>query len=117
MSTAVDDKDSSPIDPQSAFDPMTIVLGVIEGNLLFASANTFMVPPGMTWAEFRDGLFLPWISVDPDFEDFSNGSWSVDGSGIDPNDDDEVASLGIGWKSIVRFTKEEGTFFRRLLSS
>ena len=117
MSAAVEDQDLSPIDPQSAFAPMTIVFGVIEGNLLFASANTFMVPPGMTWAEFRDGVFLPWISVDPDFKDFSNGAWSVDGKRVEPSDDDEVASLGIGWKSVVRFTEGNGRFFSRLRGS
>ncbi|WP_432842207.1 phenol hydroxylase subunit P4 [Dactylosporangium sp. CA-092794] len=74
-----------------------------KGNPLLAAAATFRVPRAMPWARFLAGVVDPWAASDPDYLPGSARSWNLDGRPLYPHDDDTLAGLDVGHKSLLAF--------------
>jgi hypothetical protein len=72
-------------------------------NPMFCAAATFRAPKAMTWGEFRAGMVDPWASSDPDFAPDRPSGWTVDGSPVTPRDEQTLAEIGVGHKSLLAF--------------
>ena len=92
-----------PADPRENYGGHLVFFGYNEGNLFFASVGTFRAPAETPWTLFRSGMLDPWLSADPDVDLSTLSNWRVDEAPIVPRESDTLASLGIGWKSVVRF--------------
>ena len=90
-------------EPRANFGTDLLVYVYFEGNHFFGSANTFRLPPDLPWGAFRSEMLDPWAAIDPDTDPARFGNWRADDVAFEPGEADTLASLGIGWKSVVRF--------------
>jgi len=95
--------DFPPADPPENYNGDLIVYAYDEGNLFFASVFTFRAPPKTPWSTFRAEMLGPCLGADPDMDLTALANWRVDGKPISPGEGDTLASLGVGWKSLIRF--------------
>jgi phenol hydroxylase P4 protein len=74
-----------------------------RGNPMMAAAACFRAPKAMPWADFVAGLVEPWASSDPDYVPGSARDWTLDDVPLTPKDDESLADLGVGHKSLLTF--------------
>jgi phenol/toluene 2-monooxygenase (NADH) P4/A4 len=72
-----------------------------RNNMWFCAAACFRAPKAMTWGDFQAGLVRPLLEADPDFGPATRFEWSVDGAPVTPADDQTLAELGVGHKSLI----------------
>jgi phenol hydroxylase P4 protein len=75
-----------------------------EGNPLFCSAACFRVPKATPFPEFVQNVVGPWAASDPDFEPEAVRDWQVDGQPLGEPGDKSLSELGIGHKTLLKFT-------------
>jgi hypothetical protein len=114
---AIGEYDFPPADPPENYGGDLIFYGYNQGNRFFATLNTFRAPGNTSWGAFRAQMLDPWLSVDPDIDLTALNNWRVDDKKITPNGDDTLTGLGIGWKSIVRFSCGSGAASSDAVSS
>lgn len=93
-------------EPRANFDTDLLVLTYFEGNTFFVAPAYWRVPCDMPWGAFRESCLDPWVGLDPDLDLSTLGNWRVDGTPFEPTPEATLADLGIGWKSVVRFTHD-----------
>lgn len=75
-----------------------------EGNPLFCSAACFRVPKAMPFSAFAEQIVGPWAGSDPDFDPAAVAGWRVDDRPLTDPGDAPLTELGIGHKSMLKFT-------------
>jgi phenol hydroxylase P4 protein len=70
-------------------------------TLWFAAAACFRAPRAMTWADFWNGVVVPFAEEDPDFDAAAPRVWTLHGAQFEPRDDQTLAELGVGHKDVL----------------
>lgn len=75
-----------------------------RGNMLFAAASSWRMPPSTRWADFICDTVDPWAAMDPRVDLGSIGDWYLDGEPLKPTAGATLAELGVGHKSMLSFS-------------
>lgn len=78
-----------------------------KGNPWFVAAACFRAPKAMSWADFWNGLFVPYHSEDPDFDagqGWEQFDWVICGESRTPRAEDTLEGLGATHKGVIAFT-------------
>ena len=75
-------------------------------NPWFSAAACVRVPLAMTWADFWEGLFVPYHEEDPDFDaslGWEQFAWSLGADTVSPSAEVTLEGLGITHKAVLGF--------------
>lgn len=72
-----------------------------QDTLWFAAPVMFRAPRAMTWAEFKDQLFVPFAEEDPDYDPAAGRTWTLHGKPFEPQDGQSLADLGVRHKDVI----------------
>ena len=95
--------DFPPKEPREDFGPDLLIYTYFEGNSFFVAPSAWRVPPDMPWEAFRSQVLDTWLGADPDFDPSMLTNWRNDDVPFEPKEGATLDSLGIGWKSVIRF--------------
>jgi len=95
--------DFPPKEPREDFGTDLLIYTYFEGNSFFVAPSAWRVPADMPWEAFRAGVLDPWLGADPDFDPAMLTNWRNDDVPFEPKEGATLDSLGIGWKSVIRF--------------
>lgn len=70
-------------------------------SMFFCSAATFRAPKAMKWCEFVDGMVMPYVTSDPDFDASKPLTWKLVDDEFTPNPDASLEENGIKHKNTV----------------
>ena len=79
-----------------------LVTVLVEDTMWFCSPVMFRAPRAMTWADFRDQVFRPFIEGDPDHDPSAPRAWTLHGEAFEPRDDQTLTELGVRHKDVIR---------------
>ena len=71
----------------------------------FASPCTLRVPKAMTWKDFYQTQFLPYVSASPRTKADETYAWQLVGEPFTPEDDKTLEELGVQHKYTLGFSK------------
>lgn len=72
-----------------------------QDTMWFAAPVMFRAPREMTWADFKDQMFVPFAQGDPDFDPDAGRTWSLHGKPFDPDDGRTLSELGVRHKDVI----------------
>ncbi|SMC63487.1 phenol hydroxylase subunit P4 [Janibacter indicus] len=72
-----------------------------QDTMWFAAPAMFRAPRAMTWADFRDQMFVPFAEEDPDYDPAAPRTWTLHGAPFEPRDDQTLAELGVRHKDVI----------------
>lgn len=79
-----------------------ILLHVVRNDsMFFCSAATFRAPKAMPWSDFLNGMVLPWVTTDPDFDASKPLSWQLVGQDWTPDGAKSLEENGVKHKNCV----------------
>lgn len=70
-------------------------------NPWFCAAACFRAPKAMTWGDFWNGLVIPFMEEDPDFDPAHPFAWALEGESFTPDPAATLESLGVFHKSVI----------------
>lgn len=71
----------------------------------FASPMTLRVPLAMTWQDFYQTQFLPYVAANPHTQGDETYTWQLVGQPFTPEDDKTLEELGVKHKYTLGFFK------------
>ena len=71
----------------------------------FCSPACVRVPKAMTWKDFYQTQFLPYVSANPHTQDGDTYDWQLVDDPFTPEDDKTLAELGVDHKYTLGFAK------------
>jgi phenol hydroxylase P4 protein len=79
-----------------------ILVNVVRRDTMFFCAPvTFRAPKAMPWAAFVEGMVLPWVSSDPDFDASKPLSWKLVDDEFTPDPAKSLAENGVQHKNTI----------------
>ncbi|QGF23487.1 phenol hydroxylase subunit P4 [Raineyella fluvialis] len=71
----------------------------------FAAAATVRVPKAMTWKDFYQTQFLPFVSANPHMTGEETYAWTLVDDAFTPQDDKTLDELGVQHKNTLGFAR------------
>lgn len=79
-----------------------MLLSVVRNDsMFFCSAIMFRAPKAMSWDDFYNGMVLPWVSTDPDFDASKPLTWQLVGDEWTPEGSASLEANGIKHKNCL----------------
>lgn len=72
-----------------------------KDTMFFCAPATFRAPKAMKWSEFLEGMALPFLTSDPDFDKSKDLSWTLVGEAFTPDPDKSLEENGIQHKNAI----------------
>ncbi|WOP19740.1 hypothetical protein [Raineyella sp. LH-20] len=85
-------------------DDMLVNLWQIDDRW-FCSPATVRVPRAMTWKDFYQTQFLPYVSANPHTTGDESYAWTLVDDAFSPQDDQTLEELGVRHKNTLGFTR------------
>ncbi|WOQ16871.1 hypothetical protein [Raineyella sp. W15-4] len=76
-----------------------------KDDLWFASPACVLVPKAMTWKDFYQTQFLPYVSANPHTTGGESYAWSLVDNAFTPQDDRTLEELGVQHKNTLGFAR------------
>lgn len=74
-----------------------------KDDLWFCSPAAYRVPRSMTWKDFYEGIFQPYVAANPHTTGEETYSWQLVDDPFTPEDDKTLAELGVNHKNTLGF--------------
>lgn len=72
-----------------------------KDSMFFCSPATFRAPKAMKWADFVEGMVLPYVTSDPDFDASKTLSWKLVDDDFAPDPEASLEANGVKHKNCV----------------
>lgn len=72
-----------------------------KDSMFFCAAATFRLPKAMKWADFVEGVAMPLMTSDPDFDTAKELSWQLVDDPFTPDPDKSLEENGIQHKNTI----------------
>ena len=72
-----------------------------KDSMFFCSPATFRAPKAMKWADFVDGMVMPYVTSDPDFDQSKDLSWTLIGEAFSPDPEKSLDENGVQHKNTI----------------
>lgn len=86
---------------QELYGDDILVSVVRKDTPFFCSPAMFRAPKAMKWADFVEGMVLPWVSSDPDFDKGKELSWKLVDAEFSPKPDASLEENGVKHKNTI----------------